>query len=81
MPFYMAGWSARSVSRFITCEDCKEAMFDTETFDVNIGRLTLLNQRWGLRYPSRSVYRVAFLAYHALQQKLTKTDGQPPVET
>ena len=76
--FYMAGWSARSVSRFITCVDCKEAMFDTEPFDVNIGRLTVLKQRGGLLCPSRSVYRVAFLAYHALQQELTKTDGKPP---
>lgn len=76
----MAGWSARSVSRFIKCAECKEAMFDTEPFDANIGRLTLLKQRGGLLYPSRSVYRVAFLAYQAVQQELLKTDGKPPVD-
>lgn len=43
-----------------------------------IGRLTLLKQRGGLMYPSRSTYRVTYLAYQSLQLELTKTSGKPP---
>ena len=78
--FYMAGWSARGVAKCIKCVDCKEAMFATEPFDMVIGRLTLLKQRGGLMYASRSVYRVAYLAYQLLQLELVKTSGKPPTD-
>jgi len=78
--YYMAGWSARSVARQIKCVDCRDAMFMDEPFDAGIGRLTLLKQRNGLMYASRSVYRVAFLAYQSLQLVLPKTSGKPPTD-
>ena len=52
-------------------------MFVDNPFDAGIGRLTLLKQRGGLMYASRSVYRVGFLAYQSLQLVLAKTSGKP----
>ena len=45
--------------------------------DKPFSRLALLKQRGGLMYASRSVYRVAFLAYQSLQLVLAKTSGKP----
>ncbi len=78
--FYMVSWAARSVAKVMKCADCKEAMFALEPFDLKIGRLTLLKQRGGLMYPSRSIYRVAYLAYQSVQLELVKTSGKPPTD-
>ena len=76
--FYMAGWAARQVLKVLRCEECRAALVTMEPYQAFLSRLTMVKQKGGLMYASRSTYRVVLLADRALEHELIKRDGQPP---
>jgi hypothetical protein len=57
---------------------CREALFNATPFQGFLARLTIVKQRGGLLYASRSVYRVIYLSDRALQLEIVRTGGKPP---
>ena len=76
--YYMAGWAVRQVLKLLRCDECKSALVSEEPYHSFLGRLTMMKQRGGLLYASRSAYRVVLLADRALEHELIKRDGKPP---
>ena len=70
--------SCVQVVKHSTCDNCRLSLFDIEPFNSTLARLTCLKQRSGLKYPSRSVFRVVQLADQVIRMELVKTGGAPP---
>lgn len=62
----------------VHCSVCREALFDSEPYNNKLARLTVIKQRGGLKYASRSVFRIIQLTDSALNEAILKTGGSPP---
>ena len=76
--FYMAGWAARQVLKVLWCDECRATLVAVEPYQAFLSHLTMVKQKGGIMYASRSTYRVILLADRALEHELIKRNGQPP---
>lgn len=68
--FYMSGWAVRQVLKVLKCDECKAVLVSAEPHQPSLSRLTLMKQKGGLIYASRSAYRVILLADMTLEHEL-----------
>jgi hypothetical protein len=66
------------VAKSINCQECRLSLFDVEPYNPTLARLTCMKQRGGLKYATRSVFRVIQLTDQALKIELNKINNIPP---